>query len=147
MSNGIYTPFFDATCEVFRLLLDLEATAQNCETEQPTDGVDHLSIQVGIVGDCSGEIIYRFPKNASLEMVKIMSGMEIDEIDEFVTSAMSEIANIISGNAVTGLTNQKLSCDITTPQVLPGNWQPDSASVSTNVKTDVGDVEIFIRLM
>jgi len=37
----------------------------------------------------------------TLEMVKILSGMEMDKIDNFASSALGEMANIIGGNALT----------------------------------------------
>ena len=54
-------------------------------------------------------------------MVKIMSGMEFEEVDAFVTSAISEIANIISGNVATALSDSDIKCDILPPMQLELN--------------------------
>ena len=50
-------------------------------------------------------------------MVSIMSGMEVEAVDEFVTSAISEIANIISGNVMTLLEGENVRCDILPPEL------------------------------
>jgi len=47
----------------------------------------------------------------ALEMVKIMSGLEMDDIDNFVSSALGEVGNIISDNALTILTKGNYKCD------------------------------------
>ncbi len=151
MNNGIFSPFSKATCEAFKLLLDLDVSTSAPETlDAIADSENKVNIVIGITGDLSGEILYRFPKETTLEMVKIMCGMEIDEIDEFVTSAMGEIANIISGNAMTGLSEQKIVCDILPPRVVVGDSQPLAESSSpvlrTTVKTQVGDVELDIQV-
>jgi len=48
----------------------------------------------------------------TLEMVKILSGMEMDKIDNFASSALGEMANIIGGNALTLLSQYNYTCDI-----------------------------------
>lgn len=142
MSN-LYQPFVEATRSVFSLMLDLQAT------ECPVDGFvprGETDIAVGIVGDMTGEVVYRFPEDTSLNMVKIMCGMEIESVDEFVTSAISEIANIISGNVMTLLAENDYRCDILPPAI--GEETPGDYAVSSDLRisTTAGDVCLTIRL-
>lgn len=150
MNDGLFSPFSKATCDAFKLLLDLDVSTDTPETlDAILDADNKVNIVIGLTGDLAGEILYRFPKQTTLEMVKIMCGMEIDEIDEFVTSAMGEIANIISGNAVTGLSEQNIICDILPPKVMIDGLPLTENAVSilsTKVKTEVGDVELDIRV-
>ena len=44
------------------------------------------NVSLGVTGDLKGSILFRFTKAMTLEMVKIMAGMEMDEIDVFVSS-------------------------------------------------------------
>ena len=48
----------------------------------------------------------------------MMGGYAISEIDEMVRSAISELGNMISGNASTMLYNQGVRVDITPPKVI-----------------------------
>lgn len=108
---------------------------------------DALSISIGVIGDLKGEVIYHFPKETSLNMVTIMSGMEMDEIDDFVTSAISEIANIISGNVLTLLAGSDLTCDILPPSPAP--TQDDGVYALRTafcLTTSAGDLCLDIRL-
>jgi chemotaxis protein CheX len=150
MTNSSFAPFSKATCEVFKLLLDLDVSADAPQTLMAVvDAEDKVNIVIGITGDLSGQILYRFPKETTLEMVRIMSGMEIGEIDDFVTSALGEIANIISGNAMTGLFEQKVVCDILPPRVVVGGDDPMSKSamvLHTKITTPIGDVELHLQL-
>jgi chemotaxis protein CheX len=146
----IYEPFSKATLDVFKLLLDLDIFSSIDDAEGAKDGDNKVSIIIDIIGDLKGSIIYRFPVETTLEMVKIMSGMEFDEVDEFVTSALGEIANIISGNAMTNLTEQKIVCDILPPRVVSGEsqlCQDDCSSVTyAKVDTTIGVVELLIKI-
>ena len=150
MNETIYTPFFLATGEVFRLLLDLDVTASAPESMGgAADEDDRVNIIIGMTGDVTGEILYRFPMGMTLEMVKIMSGMEIEEVDAFVTSALGEIANIISGNAMTGLSERSLACDILPPRVVVGGGaglSGDGPIVGIKVNTAIGEVELNMQL-
>lgn len=151
MTNQLFAPFSKATIEVFKLMMDLDASLSSPEIlKSISDADDKVNICIGITGDLSGKILYRFPKETALEIVKSMSGMDISEIDEFVTSALSEIANIISGNAVTGLSEQQIACDILPPQVLLGNNELLSKASSTvsriKMESSIGEVELNIMI-
>lgn len=113
MSDKIYAPFLEATRNVFQLMMDLsDVYDRPAETFLYEDALD---IVIGITGDLTGEVVYRFPRETSLRMVNIMSGIEMDTVDEFVTSAISEIANIISGNVITMFSGDDIRCDILPP--------------------------------
>ncbi len=144
------TPFTDAACQTFKLLLDVDTiteTAQKCEEEgnEPC----HTDIAIEVTGDLTGEVLYRFPEETTLEIVKCMSGMEFTAVDEFVLSALGEIANIISGNAMTYLSEKDITCDIQPPKIVDG--EPQAAAkqdliYSTKINTQIGDVAIMLKL-
>lgn len=149
MNNALYPPFSRATCEVFKLMLDLDASAGLPHAgEGAVESADDVRVSVQVSGDLIGEVYYRFPMATTLKMVNIMSGMEFDQVDEFVTSALGEIANIISGNAMTSLSEQNVTCDIHPPRILnasePLFGQNDVTVI--DVKTYIGDVELGIRI-
>lgn len=145
MTDNLYNPFLEATRNVFELMLDLteiaDGPAENFVCDQ------ELDIVIGVIGDLTGEVIYRFPETTSIAMVKIMSNMEIDTVDDFVTSAISEIANIISGNVLTILAGNDLNCDIL-PPVLGNLDDAKKYALSTAccIKTREGDICLEIRL-
>jgi Predicted inhibitor of MCP methylation, homolog of CheC len=149
MNDGIFLPISKATGDAFKLLLDLDVSTGDPETLETIISSDNrVNIAIDVTGDLEGEILYRFPKETALEMVKIMCGMEFEEVDEFVTSAMGEIANIISGNAMTGFSEQNLVCDIQPPRVMVGECTLLELSpvLSADVHTGVGDVELDVQL-
>ena len=144
MVDTLYKPFLEATRNVFQLMLDLpNVTASTAEAFQCDDEVD---VSIGVTGDLVGEVIYRFPNDTSLNMVKIMSGMEIESIDDFVTSAISEIANIISGNVLTMLAGEKMNCDILPPVLKkPDDSKQYAIRTACCISTSAGNVCLDIR--
>ncbi|MEO3947397.1 chemotaxis protein CheX [Gorillibacterium sp. CAU 1737] len=140
-------PFFKATQEVFRLMLDLEIQ-QAPGTSVPDLHNKAVYVSIGIIGDLEGKIDYCFPESMTLEIVRILSGMEMSELDDFVASAISEVVNIISGNAMTGLFESQVQCDILPPSIevaeLRSGWN-DPAQVLT-LETSIGPLLVDVQL-
>ena len=150
MKTDFLAPFADATCQTLKLLLDVDALAEAARgIDVCTGDPGRIGVAIGITGDLSGEALYRFPTETTLEIVKIMSGMEFTEIDEFVTSALGEIANIISGNAVTALSGRDITCDILPPKILNNGGLPSSDEATylfSKINTSIGEVEVLLQL-
>ena len=145
MNTDLYTPFLKATKNVFQLMLDLTDIGTK---SSDTFTYDHaVNISIGVTGDLTGEVVYSFPDKTSVNMVTIMSGMELDSVDDFVTSAISEIANIISGNVLTMLADSNVKCDILPPKQT-GEERDVSYALQTSccLSTSAGDVCLRIRL-
>lgn len=143
-------PFYQATVDVFRVMLSMEPTRGTIKAVQELVPVSEANVGIGVTGDLRGSLLYSFPKNMALDMVHIMSGMKMAKLDAFVTSALSEVANIISGNALTYLARNDLICDISPPQVFIGGagtltMATDKAIVLPLV-TDIGTLEVSISL-
>lgn len=145
MTDNLYTPFLEATRNVFQLMLDLSDIAES--SAEAFECGDEVDVSIGVTGDLVGEVIYRFPRETSLYMVKIMSGMEIESIDDFVTSAISEIANIISGNVLTMLAAEDMKCDILPPVLKkPDDSREYAIRTACCISTSAGNVCLDIRL-
>lgn len=147
MDNALHLSFFQATRDVFSLMLDLQQVFESAGS--PTDNCGNLTIAIGVTGDMNGDILYSFPKETMLQMVRIMTGgMEVNEVDDFVTSAIGEISNIISGKAMIALSEQNKTCDILPPRVVQNpegtcGLPPES---STQICTEIGSVGLEVRL-
>ncbi|HBG09236.1 MAG TPA: chemotaxis protein CheX, partial [Firmicutes bacterium] len=96
-------PFYKATIDVFRIMLNLDVKRGALRAVEELEPVSEANVVIGVTGDLRGSLLYSFPKEMALEMVTIMAGMAMNKLDAFVSSALGEVANIISGNAVTHL--------------------------------------------
>lgn len=145
MAVDLYKPFLDATKSVFQLMLDLSDVSDRPAECFARDGA--LSVAIGVTGDLTGDVFYLFPHVTSINMVSIMSGMEVESVDDFVTSAMAEIANIISGNVLTLLSGDNLSCDILPPELREADdGKAYALRTASCLTTPLGNVFLDIRL-
>lgn len=121
MKAEYINPFYQATYEVFQNMLDLAIERGPIGLVEEAVAGQEVNAIIGVTGSLSGSVLFSFPKEMVLEIVHILSGMKVDKLDTFVTSAVGEIANIISGNALTALSKQNYLCDIVPPQIVLGN--------------------------
>lgn len=143
--------FYKATQDVFKLMLDLDVERDKIDVVEGMISSSDANVILGVTGDLKGSILFSFTKPMTLDMVKIMSGMEMKNIDNFVSSALGEVANIIGGNAATNLTSYDYFCDIVPPQIIIGDYQSISManekSLLLCLSTDIGnfDINIFLQ--
>ncbi|GFN36111.1 chemotaxis protein CheX [Tepidimicrobium xylanilyticum] len=142
--------FYIATKDVFHLMLDLDVERGDLEVVEGLVSSKNANVVLGVTGDLKGSVLFSFTRDMILEMVRIMSGLEMKTIDNFVSSALGEVANIIGGNALTNLTSYNYVCDLAPPQVIIGEYKSlsmaNKKALLVPIKTDIGefDINIFI---
>ncbi|QNO14083.1 chemotaxis protein CheX [Alkalicella caledoniensis] len=150
MKAEYINPFFLATKEVLQMMLDVETERGQLEVLDGMIANKDVNVLLGVTGDLKGSILFSFPEKMTLEMVRIMAGMEMEQVDAFVSSALGEVANIISGNAMTKLTSSNYVCDIVPPQIFVGENKSFSMasqkSLLLPLKTPIGDFDVTIFL-
>ncbi|HOQ38159.1 MAG TPA: chemotaxis protein CheX [Acetivibrio sp.] len=142
--------FYKATKDVLQLLVDIEPQRGEIKVVQDLGSNKDANVELAVVGDLKGTILFSFPKNMTLEMVKIMSGMEMDKIDNFASSALGEVANIIGGNALTLLSQHNYTCDIAPPRIFLGEYKAlpvgNGKALLLPLSTPIGEFDITIHL-
>ena len=80
---------------------------------------------------------------------RMMMGMPVAEIDDMAKSALSELGNMIMGNAATLLSNNNLRIDITPPTLGMGSTKltsPNLTSIRVPLVYDGGEVKLYFLL-
>ena len=142
--------FYKAAKDVFQLMVDIDPQRGDLKLIENISNDKDANVELGVIGDLKGTILFSFPKNMTLEMVKILSGMEMDKIDNFASSALGEMANIIGGNALTLLAKHHYTCDIVPPQIFIGEYKPhpidSDKALLLPLLTPIGEFDITILL-
>lgn len=110
---------------------------------------DASIIKLGLIGNLTGEVILNISHATALEIVSKMVMMPVDTIDAMGQSAISELGNMIAGNAATVFANSNIILDITTPSYYEGSaYKPDvSEFFSIPFTCDAGElsIDIFVK--
>jgi hemerythrin-like metal-binding protein len=108
----------------------LEAMVDNAGGDiVPTAGVDvedGIRVLFALTGERQGEIIISFPNNTAISLTKAMTFMDDHQVDEMSNSAMSEVANIISADAVSMIAASGVEVGLEKPQILLDSEKTDA---------------------
>lgn len=106
--------------------------------------LDGIILNLGIVGDKTGNVIYHVNEDAAKKIATIMmSGATIDKLDDMAKSAISEMSNMLTANSTINLSNEGINVDISVPTMAYGtNIDVEmSASNSIYIAFNVDDFE------
>lgn len=82
---------------------------------------DSIIIMIGITGELRGQVIIGLPYVAACDIASKMIMQPITEMDDMSMSAISELGNMILGNAATIFSTKGIGIDITPPTLCRGN--------------------------
>lgn len=80
-----------------------------------------IVVVVGIVGDIKGNIVYSLDIESAKKIAStMMMGQPVEEFNEISKSALSELSNMLTANAITVFSEQGVEVDISTPTLFEG---------------------------
>ncbi|WP_336774498.1 chemotaxis protein CheX [Paenibacillus sp. MMO-58] len=119
MKAEYINPFLEAATIVIEQVIQIRPSTGKLGLKNIELVENHIWIQIGINGQMNGDIVFGLSEQVALKMVSaMMGGFTISELDEIGRSAISELGNMISGNASTMLFNQGVNVDITPPRII-----------------------------
>lgn len=144
-------PFTQATFDVLSMLGPFDPKLGKLSMKEDNLISSGVIVVVGIVGEIKGQVAYTFNENtAKMIASTMMMGMPVEVFDEMAKSAISELANMISGNASTGIASMGLTIDIAPPTLITGENITIASSVKKNIiipiTTTAGIIDIWISL-
>ncbi len=114
-------PFVEAAFNVLKEVLETEIERGELylkSTSQPVLGVAAI---VGLAGDVEGRVLFDMSKDTALAIASAMNGEELGELDELGKATITELANMITAQAVTKLYELGFKFDLTPPAIITGD--------------------------
>lgn len=123
-------PFVESAFGIMKEVLQTEIDRKELylkKTSQPVMGVAAL---VGLAGDVEGRVLIDMSRETALKVASTMNDEELTRMDELVMATITELANMITGKAVTRLHDLGFKFDLTPPSIFTGdNMQVSDADV------------------
>lgn len=113
-------PFLIASSKIFKEMCFIEPKVGRPYIKEPIFLDNTLLIIIGFTGKMKGQVMISFEKDIALDIASRMIMMPITEMNEFAMSAISELGNMILGNAATIFSTQGIDIDITPPTIGTG---------------------------
>lgn len=143
-------PFVEAAYAIMQEVLQNEIDRKDLylkKTSQPVMGVAAL---VGLAGDVEGRVLIDMSQDTAMKIASTMNGEELNTMDELVKATITELANMITAQAVTKLFDLGFKFDLTPPSIITGdNMQVSNADVEALIvplEMPQGLVEINVAI-
>lgn len=148
MKAEYINPFLESARIVIEQMIQIRPSTGKLTLKDIKFMDHHVWIQIGMTGHVNGDIIFGLSESVAMKIISaMMGGFVITEIDEMGKSAISELGNMISGNASTMLYNQGVHVDITPPRVVElGSFEPRRALTVPLIMEGIGEMEIQVLM-
>jgi len=113
-------PFVEAAFNVLKEVLNADIKRGELylkSTSQPVLGVATI---IGLAGDVEGRVLIDMSHETALKIASEMNMEEFKVLDELGRATITELANMITGQAVTKLHDLGFRFDLTPPSIVTG---------------------------
>lgn len=141
MKSQYLNPFLESATSVIEQMCNVAPTRGDLAVKDVQLRDDHIWIKIGLTGQMQGDVIFGLHNEVAIRIISaMMGGFPISEIDEMGRSAISELGNMISGNASTILFNQGVAIDITPPELVDDHKVLKINGKALTVPLELGDL-------
>lgn len=121
MKAEFINPFLESAVMVLEQVVQTKPQTGPIGLKELRGQSGFIWIQIQLIGQVNGDIVFGMSEISALNIVSaMMGGFQISSLDDMGRSAISELSNMISGNASTKLSSQGVHVDITPPALLQG---------------------------
>jgi chemotaxis protein CheX len=112
-------PFVKAAQRVIPTMLDSRCEAGPADCVSSGHAMHDLTSVIGMTGIVSGALAFSLSREAAIDVLRRMTGVETTEVDELVRDCVGEMANMIAGGGKLDL--QPFPLKLGLPQVIQGH--------------------------
>ncbi|WP_435924302.1 chemotaxis protein CheX [Paenibacillus sp. DYY-L-2] len=150
MKAEVINPFLESARSVIEQVIQVSPATGNLGVKDITPVQDHIWIEIDMTGHFSGMVVFGLKETVALQIASsMMGGFVLTEMNEIGQSAISELGNMISGNASTILSNQGYAVDITPPRVIKpeqSGGAPRKALCIPLLMDGIGELDIQVMI-
>jgi chemotaxis protein CheX len=106
MRMDLIQPFINAADAVLAQGLDCPTSIGNLSMEEEAYRRKGVAAEIILTGDIEGRIILDLAPDTAVRVASHFAGTEVQESDDLIRETVCELANQITGNAVTALNDQ-----------------------------------------
>ena len=125
-------PFVEAAFNVLKEVLQSDVKRGDLFLKSTSMQIQGVAALVGLAGDVEGRVLFDMTKNTALAVASGMNGEEMKVLDEMVKATITELANMITAQAVTKLHDLGFKFDLTPPALFTG----DNMEISNHLEVE-----------
>ena len=142
-------PFLMAAKKIFQDMCFVQVQIQKPGLKEAKFGKGTWVIIIGVTGEMKGQVLLSMSEEDACNIASKMCMMEVKQIDDFAASALSELGNMIMGNASTVFSSNGIGIDITPPTLSHGEvsfTNTYAKNLCVPLKFDSTTIELYLAL-
>jgi len=143
-------PFVESAFNVMKEVLQCDVKRGELYLKSTSMPVMGVAAIVGLAGDVEGRVLFDMDRPTALNIASAMNNEEITTMDDLAKATITELANMITGQAVTKLHELGFKFDLTPPAIFTGDnmeiSNQDVEALIVPMETPQGKVEINVAI-
>ncbi|HOV15685.1 MAG TPA: chemotaxis protein CheX [Spirochaetota bacterium] len=143
-------PFVESSVSVMREILGIEVKREQISLKSKAVPILDIAVIIGLVGQVEGRVLFDMKLETALKIISKMNEEEITKFDELAKATITELGNMITGRAVTKLSEMGYRFDVTPPAIFMGKDMEISdveiEALIVPIETSLGRIEINVAL-
>ncbi|HPO49057.1 MAG TPA: chemotaxis protein CheX [Spirochaetota bacterium] len=143
-------PFVESSVSVMREILGIEVKREQISLKSKAVPILDIAVIIGLVGQVEGRVLFDMKLETALRIISKMNEEEITKFDELAKATITELGNMITGRAVTKLSEMGYRFDVTPPAIFAGKDMEISdveiEALIVPIETSLGRIEINVAL-
>ena len=143
-------PFSEAAYNILSQVLSEDIKRGDLYLKSTCMPVMGVAAIVGLAGDVEGRVIFDMTAKTALQIASAMNQEDLTEFDDLSRATITELANLITAQAVTKLHDLGFKFDLTPPALVTGDnmaiSSTDIEALIVPMETAQGKVEINVAI-
>lgn len=143
-------PFVETAYSILVEVLGGEVKRGNLFLKSTSMSVMGVAALVGLAGDVEGRVLFDMSMETALNIASKMNDERIDTFDELAKATITELANLITAQAVTKLHELGFKFDLTPPALFTGERMEISdqnvEALIVPMITEQGKIEVNVAI-
>jgi len=143
-------PFVESAFNVLKEVLGTDVQRGELYLKRTTQPVMGVAAIVGLAGDVEGRVLFDMSMTTAIELASVMNGETLPTLDDLAKATITELANMITAQAVTKLYDLGFKFDLTPPAIITGdNMQVTNMDVEALIvpmELTMGKIEVNVAI-
>ena len=143
-------PFVESAFNVLKEVLGTDVQRGELYLKRTTQPVMGVAAIVGLAGDVEGRVLFDMSMQTAIDLASAMNGETLPSLDDLGKATITELANMITAQAVTKLYDLGFKFDLTPPAIITGdNMQVTDMDVEALIvpmELTLGKIEVNVAI-
>ena len=113
-------PFVESAYSIMKEVINTEVKRGDLYLKKSSQPVMGVAALVGLAGDVEGRVLFDMDEKTAIEIASAMNNEVLTEMDDLAKATITELANMITAQAVTKLHDLGFKFDLTPPAIITG---------------------------